>query len=105
MGQGFPGGHLYWNGVFKNKFKNQRYSRKGDYYVTENLLRSQQKHLEQKQKALQRTLLLQRIFMQIPDLFELAMALEEEFGVEIPSEDLEKITTVGAAAAYLEENK
>ena len=33
------------------------------------------------------------------DLFELAMALEEEFGVEIPSEDLEKITTVGAAAA------
>lgn len=39
------------------------------------------------------------------DLFELAMALEEEFGVEIPSEDLEKITTVGAAAAYLEENK
>lgn len=39
------------------------------------------------------------------DLFELVMALEEEFGVEIPSEDLEKITTVGAAAAYLEENK
>lgn len=39
------------------------------------------------------------------DLFELAMALEEEFGVEIPSEDLEKITTVGSAAAYLEENK
>ena len=33
------------------------------------------------------------------------MALEEEFGVEIPSEDLEKITTVGASAAYLEENK
>ena len=26
------------------------------------------------------------------DLFELAMALEEEFSVEIPSEDLEKIT-------------
>lgn len=39
------------------------------------------------------------------DLFELAMALEEEFGVEIPNEDLEKITTVGAVAAYLEENK
>ena len=39
------------------------------------------------------------------DLFELAMALEEEFGVEIPSEDLEKITTIGAAAAYLGENK
>lgn len=39
------------------------------------------------------------------DLFELAMALEEEFGVEIPSEDLEQITTIGAAATYLEEHK
>lgn len=39
------------------------------------------------------------------DLFELAMALEEEFGVEIPSEDLEQITTIGAAVAYLEEHK
>ena len=28
------------------------------------------------------------------DLFELVMALEEEYGVEIPSEDLEKIATV-----------
>ena len=28
------------------------------------------------------------------DLFELAMAFEEEFSVEIPSEDLEQITTV-----------
>ena len=35
------------------------------------------------------------------DLFELVMALEEEYGVEIPSEDLEKITTVGAVMDYL----
>ena len=28
------------------------------------------------------------------DLFEMVMAMEEEFGVEIPSEDLEKIATV-----------
>ena len=28
------------------------------------------------------------------DLFELVMAFEDEYGVEIPSEDLEKITTV-----------
>ena len=39
------------------------------------------------------------------DLFELAMALEEEFSVEIPSEDLEKITTVGDVIAYIEEHK
>lgn len=35
------------------------------------------------------------------DLFELVMALEEEFGVEIPSEDLEKIATVGDVVDYL----
>ena len=35
------------------------------------------------------------------DLFELVMALEEEYGIEIPSEDLEKLTTVGAVMDYL----
>lgn len=35
------------------------------------------------------------------DLFELVMAFEEEYGVEIPSEDLEQITTVGAVIEYL----
>ena len=35
------------------------------------------------------------------DLFELVMALEEEFGTEIPSEDLEKISTVGDVLEYL----
>jgi len=36
------------------------------------------------------------------DLFELVMALEEEFGTEIPSEDLEQLTTVGAVVEYIE---
>ena len=35
------------------------------------------------------------------DLFEKALAIEEEFHVEIPSEDLEKITTVGSVIEYL----
>ena len=35
------------------------------------------------------------------DLFELVMALEDEYSVEIPSEDLEKLTTVGAVMDYL----
>lgn len=35
------------------------------------------------------------------DLFELAMAIEEEFGIEIPSEDLEQVTTVGSVIEYL----
>ena len=39
------------------------------------------------------------------DLFELVMALEEEFDVEIPTEDLEKIATVGDVETYIEEHK
>ena len=35
------------------------------------------------------------------DLFELVMAFEDEYGVEIPSEDLEKITTVGSVTEYM----
>ena len=35
------------------------------------------------------------------DLFEMVMALEDEFGIEIPSEDLEQLTTVGDVLAYL----
>ncbi len=37
------------------------------------------------------------------DLVELIMSLEEEFGVEIPDEDAERITTVGDAVNYLRE--
>ena len=39
------------------------------------------------------------------DLFELVMALDEEFGVEIPTEDLEQITTVGDVVKYIEAHK
>ena len=35
------------------------------------------------------------------DLFEMVMALEDEYEIEIPSEDLEKITTVGAVVEFL----
>ena len=35
------------------------------------------------------------------DLFELVMALEDEFGIEIPSEDLEQLSTVGDVLDYL----
>ncbi|NOX97472.1 MAG: acyl carrier protein [Nitrospirae bacterium] len=38
------------------------------------------------------------------DTVELVMALEEEFDIEIPDEDAEKITTVGAAIKYVEEH-
>ena len=35
------------------------------------------------------------------DLFELVMAFEEEYGIEIPSEDLEKLATVGDVVEYI----
>lgn len=38
------------------------------------------------------------------DLVELIMALEEEFDMEIPDEDAEKISTVGDAMKYIKEN-
>jgi acyl carrier protein len=37
------------------------------------------------------------------DTVELVMALEEEFGIEIPDEDAEKIATVGDAIKYIDE--
>ena len=36
------------------------------------------------------------------DTVELVMALEEEFGTEIPDEDAEKITTVQQAVEYIQ---
>lgn len=39
------------------------------------------------------------------DLFEMVMMFEEEFGQEIPSEDLEKLATIGAVVEYLEAAK
>ena len=39
------------------------------------------------------------------DLFEMVMALEEEYGIEIPTEDLEKIATVGDVISYIESHK
>lgn len=35
------------------------------------------------------------------DLFELVMALEDEYSVEIPAEELEKMSTVGDVMEYL----
>jgi len=37
------------------------------------------------------------------DTVELVMALEEEFGIEIPDEEAEKLVTVGDALRYIEE--
>ena len=38
------------------------------------------------------------------DTVELVMAFEEEFGIDIPDEDAEKMSSVGDAIKYLEQN-
>jgi acyl carrier protein len=38
------------------------------------------------------------------DTVELVMAFEEEFGVEVPDEDAEKLQTVGDVIKYIEDN-
>ncbi|MEA1929054.1 MAG: acyl carrier protein [Candidatus Auribacterota bacterium] len=38
------------------------------------------------------------------DTVELVMALEETFEIEVPDEDAEQLTSVGAAIKYIEEN-
>ena len=37
------------------------------------------------------------------DLFELVMSLEDTYGVEIPSEELEQLTTVESVVDYLKQ--
>ena len=37
-------------------------------------------------------------------LVDIAMALEDEFGVKIPDEDINKITTIGATVSYIKEH-
>ena len=39
------------------------------------------------------------------DTVELIMEFEEEFSIEIPDEDAEKITTVSSAVKYIDEHK
>jgi len=38
------------------------------------------------------------------DIVELVMAFEEEFGIEIPDEDAEKISRVNEAVSYIEQH-
>ena len=45
------------------------------------------------------------LFVTQPSVSNAIKALEEEFGVEIPTEDLETLTTVGAVAKYVEEHQ
>ena len=38
------------------------------------------------------------------DVVDLLMSIEDEFGVEVPDEEIENIKTVGALVSYIEAN-
>ena len=38
------------------------------------------------------------------DIVELIMGIEEEFDIEIPDEDVEKLRTVGSVVSYIEDH-
>lgn len=38
------------------------------------------------------------------DIVDMVMSLEDEFGVEVPDEDVENLRTVGDVVRYIEEN-
>lgn len=39
------------------------------------------------------------------DVVEMLMALEDEFGVDIPDEEIEKMKTIGDVVSFIEANK
>lgn len=39
------------------------------------------------------------------DLFQMVMSIEDEYGIEIPTEDLEEMSTVGDIVKYLEDKQ
>jgi len=45
----------------------------------------------------------QALFRKLRAVSNLVMAFEEEFGVEVPDEDAEKLQTVGDVIKYIEE--
>lgn len=49
------------------------------------------------------TLIMEDLDADSLDVVDIAMSLEDEFGIEFPDEDLEKVRTVGDVVKYLEE--
>lgn len=77
---------------------------KGDYNVLENIKKMIAKQLNVQETEITLTSNFKEdLGADSLDLFELVMALEEEFEVEIPAEDLNSIETVEGVVKYLQE--
>lgn len=48
--------------------------------------------------------LLKMTWVQIPDLYEMVMALEDEYGIEIDTDELTDLSTVGDFMEYLKQH-
>ena len=92
--QDFPGREVYWNG----KRKEENYVRKNQRNYSR-IIRSRRRNNTEE------TSFKEDLGADSLDLFEMVMAFEEAFEVEIPSEDLEQIQTVGDVVKYLEAHK
>ncbi len=57
------------------------------------------------EKVTQDTHLMKDLEADSLDAVEIIMAIEEEYGIEIPDEEAEKFQTVADLVAYVEENK
>ena len=91
----FPGREVYWNGKEKKKINVKKNTKK---LQTESLGADAGTITEE-------TSFKEDLGADSLDLFEMVMAFEEAFEVEIPSEDLEQIQTVGDVVKYLEAHK
>ena len=96
--QDFPGREVYWNG----KRKEENYVRKSLEKIKEITAESLGADAG---TITEETSFKEDLGADSLDLFEMVMAFEEAFEVEIPSEDLEQIQTVGDVVKYLEAHK
>ena len=94
MEQDFPGREVYWNG-----------KRKEENYVRKNQRNYSRIIGADAGTITEETSFKEDLGADSLDLFEMVMAFEEAFEVEIPSEDLEQIQTVGDVVKYLEAHK
>ncbi len=88
--------------VFMDSSKNKKYKRRKDMLEKIRAIIAEQLGVEEGEVKLESSFK-DDLGADSLDLFELVMALEEEYKIEIPSEDLESINTVGEIIDYLKD--
>lgn len=91
--------------IFETQIKKERETNnKGDRQMLEKLKEMMKEQLNADMEISEETSFKDDLGADSLDLFELVMSLEETFGIEIPTEDLEGIQTVGDMMNYLKEH-